>query len=98
MTTEDVPKRKALLFDSTLCIGCGACYNACKEKNSLPKSSVSFLRDNLSADTYTVVNRRNNRFVRRLCMNCEEPTCVSVCPVGALTKTAEGPVFYEASK
>jgi formate dehydrogenase iron-sulfur subunit len=31
-------------------------------------------------------------------MHCEDPTCVSVCPVGALAKTAEGPVFYEASK
>lgn len=97
MSTQN-PKPKALLFDSTRCIGCGACYNACKEKNKLPRTAINFLRDDLSADTYTVVNRRNNRYVRRLCMNCQEPTCVSVCPVGALSKSPAGPVSYDASK
>lgn len=97
MSTEN-PTKKALLFDSTRCTGCGACYSACKEKNKLPQTAVNFLRDSLSADTYTVVNRRNNRYVRRMCMHCEEPTCVSVCPVGALAKSAEGPVSYDASK
>jgi len=97
MDTQKVTK-KALLFDSTLCIGCGACYSGCKERNKLPKSADNFLRDNLSADTFTVVNRRNNRYVRRMCMHCNEPTCVSVCPVGALVKSEQGPVSYEASK
>lgn len=97
MSTENL-KQKALLFDSTLCTGCGACYTACKEKNVLPPTAVNFLRDDLSADTYTVVNRRNNRYVRRMCMHCEDPTCVSVCPVGALAKSPEGPVSYDASK
>jgi formate dehydrogenase iron-sulfur subunit len=31
-------------------------------------------------------------------MHCEVPTCVSVCPVAALTKTPEGPVVYDASR
>jgi formate dehydrogenase iron-sulfur subunit len=92
------PARKAILFDATLCIGCGACYAACKEQNALPQTAADILRDDLSADTYTVVNRRGGRYVRRLCMHCEDPTCVSVCPVGALTKTAEGPVAYDAAK
>src|SRR5574338_1651681 len=98
MTTENGTRKRAILFDSTRCIGCGACYSVCKEKNQLPLTSNNFLRDTLSADTYTVVNRRNGRFIRRMCMHCEDPTCVSVCPVGALTKTTEGPVFYESSK
>jgi formate dehydrogenase iron-sulfur subunit len=92
------PLRKAILFDSTRCVGCGACYAACKEKNDLPQTAVNFLRDDLSADTYSVVNRRNGRYVRRMCMHCEEPTCVSVCPVGALEKTADGPVAYDPSR
>lgn len=97
MSTQSVT-RKALLFDSTLCVGCGACYSACKEKNKLRKTVENVLRDDLSADTYTVVNRRNDRFVRRMCMHCNDPTCVSVCPVGALVKSEQGPVSYEASK
>jgi formate dehydrogenase iron-sulfur subunit len=31
-------------------------------------------------------------------MHCESPTCVSVCPVGALAKTQAGPVVYDESK
>jgi formate dehydrogenase iron-sulfur subunit len=31
-------------------------------------------------------------------MNCVQPACVSVCPVGALQKTALGPVTYDADK
>jgi formate dehydrogenase iron-sulfur subunit len=45
-----------------------------------------------------VVNARGGRFVRQLCMHCEQPTCASVCPVGALTKTSAGPVVYDESK
>ncbi len=98
MTTETRERKRAILFDATLCVGCGACYEACKEKNALARTSTDFLRDNLSADTYTVVNRRAGRYVRRMCMHCDEPTCASVCPVGALTKTPAGPVTYEADK
>ena len=46
----------------------------------------------------TVVLTRSDKFMRRLCMNCQEPSCASVCPVGALKKTALGPVTYDASK
>ncbi len=31
-------------------------------------------------------------------MNCLDPTCASVCPVGALKKTSLGPVTYDESK
>ena len=87
-----------ILFDSTLCIGCGACYQACKEKNNLPRTTDNYLTDKLSAGTYTVVSNRSNRFIRQMCMHCETPTCASVCPVGALVKTSAGPVVYDEDK
>lgn len=37
-------------------------------------------------------------FARRQCMHCLEPSCVSACIVGALTRTAEGSVVYDESK
>lgn len=90
--------KKGILFDSTLCVGCGACYQACKEKNDLPQTTADYLADDLSARTYTVVNRRNGRFIRQMCMHCDTPTCASVCPVGALVKTPAGPVLYNEDK
>jgi formate dehydrogenase iron-sulfur subunit len=52
----------------------------------------------LSAKALNVVEPHGDIFVRRFCMHCQEPTCVSVCPVGALRKTAGGPVVYDADR
>jgi formate dehydrogenase iron-sulfur subunit len=90
--------KKAFLIDITECIGCGACYEACKEQNNLPQTSDDPLRDSLSDKTYTIVEQRGDYFVRRMCQHCEDPTCVSACPVGAFTKTEVGAVLYDESK
>ena len=52
----------------------------------------------LSPTALTVVEERGDRFVRRMCMHCQDPSCASACLVGALKKTAAGPVTYDASK
>jgi formate dehydrogenase iron-sulfur subunit len=99
------PKREewmseGLLFDATRCIGCGACASACKEQNKLPGE----VEAKTTAYTWTTVKSVNpakpeeGPFVRHLCMHCQVPTCASVCPVAALTKTPEGPVVYDAKK
>ena len=36
--------------------------------------------------------------MRKLCMNCDDPACASVCPVGALQKDRLGPVTYDKHK
>ena len=112
---------KAILVDTTKCIGCGACVAACKVVNGLPLGTVdnqkdpapATLSDNdlvtfaqshgepggvLSAEALNVVETHGAVFVRRFCMHCLDPTCVSVCPVGALRKTAAGPVVYDPDK
>jgi formate dehydrogenase iron-sulfur subunit len=33
-------------------------------------------------------------YVKKQCMHCNEPACVSACLVGAMTKSKEGPVRY----
>ena len=88
---------KSILVDTTRCIGCGACVAACKEANGLPPSD-SLLDLQLSADTLNVVQTHGSIFVRRFCMHCQDPTCASVCPVGALRKTAAGPVVYDPDR
>jgi formate dehydrogenase iron-sulfur subunit len=91
-------KQKAILFDVTECVGCGECYSACKEQNNLVETNDDFLKDHLGANTYTVVEQYGDIYSRKLCMHCVDPTCVSVCPVGAFEKTALGPVTYDADK
>ncbi len=87
-----------MLYDSTLCIGCRACESACSEKWGLPYDDRIAAEERLSAHKLTTVKTHGERFSRRLCMHCAEPGCVSVCPVGALQKTAAGPVVYDADK
>ena len=41
---------------------------------------------------------QGDKYMRHLCMNCLDPTCASVCPVGAMQKTAEGPVTYDVTR
>jgi formate dehydrogenase iron-sulfur subunit len=84
-----------LLIDTTKCIGCRACTLACKEANGLPLDDGS---QELSATTWTTVEDRSGVHVRRQCMHCQEPACASVCPVGALHKSKEGPVVYDETK
>ncbi len=86
--------QKAILIDITKCIGCRQCEEACKIKNGLPEGEEM----KLSATAYTVVEEHSEKYVRKLCMHCKYPTCESVCPVGAFTKTPEGAVLYEEKK
>jgi len=85
---------KALLFDANWCVGCGACEEACSEKNALPADS----EPGLHADRFTTLEEHGDSYLRRMCMHCMEPSCASACPVGALYKTEAGPVAYAYEK
>jgi formate dehydrogenase iron-sulfur subunit len=89
---------KALLYDATACIGCKQCEAACADKNKLRYDDAVAAETQQSDHKYTVVLTRNEKYMRRLCMNCQDPACASVCPVGALRKTAAGPVTYEEDR
>jgi formate dehydrogenase iron-sulfur subunit len=89
---------KAILYDATLCIGCKQCEQACAEKNHLPYNDTIAAEQVQSEHKFTVVMEKDGHFMRRLCMNCDEPACASVCPVGALQKLPQGPVAYDAYK
>jgi formate dehydrogenase iron-sulfur subunit len=85
---------KAMLVDITKCIGCHACEQTCKQIHGFPQDNEPAL----SATALTVVQEHGDKFVRRMCMHCQDPACVSVCPVGALNKTVQGAVRYEGGK
>jgi formate dehydrogenase iron-sulfur subunit len=86
--------KKAILYDATLCIGCKQCEQACADRNHLPYNEQIADEQIQSAHKFTVVMNSQDKFMRRLCMNCLDPTCVSVCPVAALQKNPDGPVSY----
>ncbi len=82
----------SLLYDQTLCIGCKACEQACQSEHDQPPHEAT----RLDAQSFNwVEDLGNDRFQRHFCMNCEDPTCASVCPVGAFTKHDLGPVTWD---
>ena len=85
-------QEKALLIDIKRCIGCLACETACKQLHGFSTDPEPVLSDT----AFTVVEARGDKFVRKLCMHCEDPACASACPVGAIGKTPLGPVVYNA--
>jgi formate dehydrogenase iron-sulfur subunit len=90
---------KAILFDGTQCVGCLECEAACAKQNGLPYDETIAKVKQTSATKLTyVAERPGEKYMRRLCMHCEDPTCVSVCPVEALQKSKNGPVTYDANK
>ncbi|MBP7148324.1 MAG: 4Fe-4S dicluster domain-containing protein [Acidobacteria bacterium] len=86
---------KGMLIDTTLCVGCGMCEEACDQANGLPVQKD----DRLHANTFTyVAEPQPGVYARHQCFHCVEPACASVCPVAALKKTADGPVVYDSSR
>ncbi len=104
------PGARAVLVDTTLCIGCQGCEAACREANALPEPATAgderpfATRRETGPESFTVVNRGlqlgrdgGERFAKTQCLHCVEPACASACPVRALEKTASGPVVYHAN-
>jgi formate dehydrogenase iron-sulfur subunit len=102
---------KAILIDTTRCTACHGCQVACKQWNDLPAEEThnegSYQNPiRLSAQTWTLVQMREVEyqgklywsFLKRQCMQCLHPACVSACPVGAMHRTPEGIVVYDDSR
>ena len=91
----------SILTDVTRCIGCEECVRACKETNATGEDRPWRWQrriDDLSATRWTtIVSRPEKHYVRKQCRHCLDPACASVCPVGAMHKTPEGPVVYNSA-
>lgn len=101
----------AILVDITRCMGCRGCQVACKAWNDNAAETTTCLGcyDNpprLSPDTWSLVRYSETEYLGKFqwvfsklqCMHCEHPGCASVCTVGALEKTSQGPVVYHDEK
>ena len=86
----------AFLFDATRCIDCRACMVACSVENEIPmnKTRIWVAGVGLQGE-YPNLSRSTMVYH---CMHCNEPDCLSACPVGAYSKRPDGPVIYDPKK
>jgi len=98
-----------VLHDTTRCIGCRRCEQACQEVNNLPKPDKAFddlnvlnTKRRTSADAWTVVNKYTvdgkDVFRKLQCYHCNDPACASACFAKCFKKETDGTVSYDGSR
>lgn len=80
-------KRFAMLVDLERCNGCQACVLACKSENQVPVGSFFSWIKTVELGRYPSCQRL---FLPSLCNQCDSPSCVQACPVGATFRQADG--------
>jgi len=89
--------RWGMLIDLGRCDnGCDDCVSACVAENGLgghgrPATDAQWIRKVELKDQQT----GNARSLPVMCMHCEDPPCVDVCPTGASFKRADGIVLVD---
>lgn len=76
------PAEYEFFIDSSRCIGCQACLQACAECDThkgISLIQLDFIDRSVSTQTAPVV-----------CMHCDSPTCAEVCPADAIKRTEDG--------
>ncbi len=84
--------RYAMVIDTRSCIGCGACIAACDLENDTAWREGK-RRTHVPEFFFGEFPNVTRMFVPRLCMHCEDPPCVSVCPTGASYVNEQGVVL-----
>ncbi len=89
-------KHKAFIFDATRCIDCRSCMVACSVENKIDMNKTRIWVAGIGLKGEFPNLERASMVYH--CMHCNEPDCLSACPVGAYNKRIDGPVLYNSSK
>lgn len=74
-------------IDQTRCTGCLTCAIACHDWHDVPAGPVNWLRvKTIEKGKYPELFVA---FLPVFCYHCAQPTCMSACPVNAITKREE---------
>ena len=84
-----------MLIDLKKCVGCHACSVACKEARGTRPGVRRSRVERTFEGIYPSVRKTA---VPMLCMHCEMPSCVEVCPQDATYKRDDGIVVIDKDK
>lgn len=81
-----------MLIDLRKCIGCNTCAVVCKSENDVPLGVWRSWVKRVEKGKYP---HSKEYFLPIVCNNCENPICVTVCPVNASIKRPDGIVYID---
>jgi len=88
-------RRWAMVIDIRRCVGCHACTVSCKAENKTPPGvDYRFVKDVEDGEYPEPIHL----FMPGLCMQCDNPKCVSACEQGAIAKRPDGIVAIDYDK
>ena len=87
--------RYGMVIDLWRCIGCNSCTVACRAEHGTP-AGIEYNRvEKYEVGKYPTAKMK---FLPVLCMHCQEPACLKVCPTGATHKRDDGLVLVDDKK
>ena len=82
-----------IIVNTNECVGCHACFTACKEENQVLPGVKWNRIDRIEHEKARVIE-----YFRLSCMHCEDPACMKVCPAKAIHKGPAGEVLVDHAK
>jgi len=91
---QGIPGRKfVMVIDLAKCKNARRCVESCQKAHHLPKSQ-EFMKVYLLQDS----EKTSPYWFPKPCFHCDNPLCVSVCPVGATFKRSDGIVLIDNNR
>jgi len=89
---------RRIIIEADKCHGCKNCAVACMKAHAPDGVAFSFTDPQFESRN-TILLDGENKYKPLFCRHCDEPTCVSACMSGAMTKnSATGLVEYDPKK
>ena len=94
---SEANRRYGMVIDLDKCTGCQACSVACKMENDVDLG-VFRCRVYRMGPVGEFPDKLEMFYFPNMCMQCEHPSCIEVCPTKATYKTEDGVVLVAASR
>ena len=90
--------RWGMVIDLDKCTACQACVAACKMENNVPSATAEQVQQSRTLSWIKLVphmgeshqEEKPATFLPLMCLQCDNPPCIKVCPVDATNLSPEG--------